>query len=323
MFAWRGFGAIAALGLVALLNHSGVSEAMAQPTPQTIKLAKEIPIADVHMHTYRRNGPQAEAFLRQMDQNGVKWGGAVGDFREDVAVLLGNRYIPALGQAEFAQVFFSQGESGLIDPDHPAFVRLYEEAQRRFADGSAKGFGELHTDNHNSGPMRMRRHIRTDNPVMRRFYEIANQYGGFVQLHSQLDDDFVTDVLKLTADYPKVTTVLAHCLPLAKPADLERLLSQRPNLVCELSAQGAVHNQLAGLNRSPRVYSDAGIKRDWKRFIERYPDRVMIGTDACCGWFGSYTDMVVEIRTNFLPNLAPDLMKKVAYENAVRIFDLK
>jgi len=33
--------------------------------------------------------------------------------------------------------------------------------------------------------------------------------------------------------------------------------------------------------------------------------------------------MVVEIRNNLLPYLSPELMEKLAYKNAVRIFRLK
>lgn len=302
-----------------VLASSGV---VAQPSQQSLVLAKTVPIADVHMHTYKHNGPQAKEFLEQMDANGVVWGGAVGDYREDVAQLLGKRYISAVGQAEFMQVFFSQGEAGLIDENHPVFVRFYEEADRLLAAGKAKGFGELHTDNHNSGPKNIQRHIRTDNKVMRRFYEIASKHNGFVQIHSQLDDDFVEDVLRLTADFPRVLTVLSHCLPLSRPSDLENLFSQRSNLVCELSAQGYIHNKLAGIKRAPRVHTEDGIKDGWKRLIEKFPDRVMVGTDACCGWFGSYSDMVKEIRNNLLPSLEPEVMEKVAYKNAVRLFKL-
>lgn len=298
-------------------------EVQAQTLPQSNELAKNIPIADVHMHTYMRNGPPAVQFKEQMDSNGIIWGGGVGDYREDVAQLLGKRYIPAIGQSEFMRVFFSQGEAGLVDANNPVFVQFYAEAERLFSEGKAKGFGELHTDNHNSGPRNIQRHIRTDNPVMRRFYEIANKYGGFVQIHSQLDEDFIGDVLKLTADFPKVLTVLSHCLPLSRPRDLESLFAQRTNLVCELSAQGYLHNKLAGVNRPPRTYTENGLKEDWKKLIENFPERVMIGTDACCGWFGSYSEMVKEIRSNLLPSLEPALMEKVAYKNAVRLFELK
>jgi predicted TIM-barrel fold metal-dependent hydrolase len=294
----------------------------AQPTPQTIELAKTIPIADVHMHTYSRGGPSSAAFLEQMDKNNVRWGGAVGDFRSDVADKLKERYIPAIGQIEFFEVYFSRGASGLTDEDNWTFKRLYKNAEEQFANGTIKGFGELHTDNHSSGPQNIRRTIRADNPAMRKMYSIANNYNGFVQLHSQHDEIFTTDVLKLSADFPNTITVLSHCLPSSKPSDLANLFSQRKNIVCEMSATGTVHNQILGLNRPARAFDDKGLRPAWKRLIETYPDQLMVGTDACCGWFASYSDMIAEIRSNLLPYLSPELMEKIAYKNAVRIFKL-
>ena len=307
------------LGVVMLACAGWV---LAQPSAEALEKARTVPIADVHMHTYAFQGPPAQAFLEQMDKNGVAWGGAVGDYRSDVAELLGQRYIAALGQREFTRVYRSQGQAGLIDPQHPVFVAFFDEAERLFAQGQAKGFGELHTDNHQSGPRNFHRQIRTDNPVMRRFFEMASKHGGFVQIHSQRSDDFLADILKLTADYPQVLTILSHCLPLSRPDDLAALFKQRANLVCELSAQGYVHNKLAGLSRPPRVHSDQGIGPGWMRLIEAYPDRIMIGTDACCGWFDAYSEMVQELRTHFLPYLAPDLMEQLAYKNAVRLLKL-
>lgn len=295
----------------------------AQPTPQTIELAKNIPIADVHMHTYVRGGPSSAAFLEQMDKNNVRWGGAVGDYRSDVADKLKERYIPAVGQIEFMQVFFSSGASALTDEENWAFKRLYKNAEEMFANGTVKGFGELHTNNHSSGPPNIRRTIRTDNPAVRRMYAIANKYNGFIQIHSQQDDNFTNDVLKLSADFPNSTTVLSHCLPVSQPKDLANLFSQRKNIVCEMSATGSVHNQILNINRPARAFDENGLRPAWKSLIETYPDQIMLGTDACCGWFNSYSDMVKELRINLLPYLSPELMEKVAYKNAVRIFKLK
>ena len=305
-----------AIGLATLATQ-------AQPSLQSIELAKTVPIADVHMHTYRFRGAAASEYLDEMNKNGVSWGGGVGDYREDVATLLGSRYIPAVGQAEFMKVFFSDGQSGLVDASNPVFLSLFEKADQLMASGRAKGFGELHTDNSSSGPPRIRRHIRTDNPVMRKFYEIANRYSGFVQIHSQLDGDFVGDILRLTEDYPNALTILSHCLPKSRPKDLQALFSQRSNLVCELSAQGGVQNRLAGLQRPARVFSAEGIEPQWKVFIEEYQDRIMIGTDACCGWFNSYSELVAELRSNLLPHLEPEVLEKIAYKNAARLLDLK
>lgn len=295
----------------------------AQHSVESTELAKIIPIADVHMHTYFRAGPSSSAVLDQMDKNNVKWGGAVGDYRSDVADKLKERYIPAIGQIEFMEVFFSRGASALTDEENWTFKRLYKNAEEQFANGTIKGFGELHTDNHSSGPLNIRRTIRTDSPAVRKMYSIADKYNGFVQIHSQQDENFTTDILKLAADFPNSTTVLSHCLPASQPRDLANLFSQRKNIVCEMSATGSSHNKILGINRPARAFDDNGLKPVWRNLIETYSDQIMVGTDACCGWFNSYSDMVAEIRNNLLPYLSPDLMEKVAYKNAVRIFRLK
>lgn len=305
--------------LLALLGFNS----FAQSTPESIDLAKNIPIADVHMHTYARGGPSSAAILEQMDKNNVRWGGAVGDYRADVADRLKERYIPAVGQMEFMQVFFSRGAFALTDDENWTFKRLYKNAEEQFANGSIKGFGELHTDNHSSGPQNIRRTIRTDSPAVRKMYAIANKHNGFIQIHAQQDENFTTDVLKLSADFPNSMTVLSHCLPASQPRDLANLFSQRKNIVCEMSATGSAHNKILGINRPARAFDDDGLRPAWKNLIETYPDQIMIGTDACCGWFNSYSDMVKELRNNLLPYLSPDLMEKVAYKNAVRIFKLK
>ena len=310
--------------LVASLTISLVSTNLyAQHSAESVELAKTIPIADVHMHTYFKGGPSSAAFLEQMDKNNVRWGGAVGDYRADVADKLKERYIPAIGQMEFMEVFFSRGASGLVDDENWTFKRLFKNSEEQFANGSVKGFGELHTDNHSSGPLNIRRTIRTDSPAVRKMYAIANKYNGFVQLHSQQDENFTTDILKLAADFPNSITVLSHCLPASQPRDLANLFSQRKNIVCEMSATGSAHNKILGIKRPARAFDDNGLRPAWKNLIETYPDQIMVGTDACCGWFNSYSDMVKEIRENLLPYLSTELMEKIAYKNAVRIFKLK
>jgi predicted TIM-barrel fold metal-dependent hydrolase len=211
----------------------------------------------------------------------------------------------------------------LVDDENLTFKRLFKNAEEQLSNGAIKGFGELHTNNNLSGPLNIRRTIRTDSPAVRKMYSIANKYNGFVQLHSQHDENFTIDILKLSAEFPNTITVLSHCLPLSQPKDLANLFSQRKNIVCELSAQGSTHNKIQGINRPARAFDDNGLKQAWKNLIETYPDQIMIGTDACCGWFNAYTDMVAELRSNLLPYLSPELMEKVAYGNAVRVFKLK
>jgi predicted TIM-barrel fold metal-dependent hydrolase len=295
----------------------------AQPNSQSIELAKTIPIADIHMHTYQQNPRSAKWWREMMDANGVMWGGAVGDYREDIQAELGSRYIPAVGQPEFFKVFFREGRSGLIDPENETFKDLYARSEQLFKDGKIKGFGEFHTDNHSSGAPRIRRSIRTDNPAMRKFYEIANRYGGFVQIHAEFDGDFEKDILNLSATFPNTTTVLSHCLS-TKDADYPAaLLSKRKNIVCELSSLGAVHVNRLNIPRSPHAFDSGGLYGNWIKFIEAYPDQVLLGSDPCCGLDAAYSEIISELRTSVLPYLTPATMEKVANKNAVRIFSLK
>ena len=294
----------------------------AQPTEQEFEMARAIPIADVHMHTYVKSRLSSSWYLERMDQNNVKWGGGVGDYKPGLARTLGKRYISTLGQSEFMKVFREYGAEELTNKDNVIFKKLYKKSKEKFSIGSLKGFGELHTNNRQSG-IKNRRNIKTDNPMMRELYSIANRYNGFIQIHSQYDDDFRSDILKLSSDFPNTITVLSHCLPYAKVHQLRSIFKQRENVVCEFSAQGRIQKRLVGLNSIHRVYGPNGPKSDWLNFIKEFPDQIMIGSDACCGWHNSYDEIINEIRTNFLPFLGPELMAKVAYKNAVRLFHLE
>ena len=158
---------------------------------------------------------------------------------------------------------------------------------------------------------------------MRKFYEIANRYGGFIQIHAEFDGAFEKDILNLSADYPNTTTVLSHCLSTKDTDEPAALLSKRKNIVCELSSLGAVHVNRLNIPRSPHAYDSGGLYRNWIKFIEAYPDQVLLGSDPCCGLDVAYSEIIAEIRTNVLPYLSLITLEKVANKNAMRIFKLK
>ena len=310
---------IALAALAFAISSSGVAQT---PDPISVELAKTVPIADIHSHTYSRNGPSSADVVERMNANNVRWSGGVGDLRIDIANALGSRHIPAAGQREFAETFIRQGPTALIETENVYFRDLFRDAHEMFSKGIIKGFGELHTNNDSSGPPPFRRKIPTDNPVIRKFYGIANEFGGFVQLHTQHNKEFTEDILRLSADFPNTTTILSHCLPLGQPEDLANLFGQRKNIMCELSANGDLHPRLARVNRPGRAYTANGLRPKWKELIENFPDRFMLGSDTCCGWDAYYAEAIAEIRTNLLPYLRPDVLEQVAYKNALRVFKL-
>lgn len=297
-----------------------VLSVQAQPLPASIQLAKTVPIADVHLHNYEAYS--AGSFKELMDRNNVQWAGAVGYLNDDMRAVLKDRYIPAIGQRELVDIL-REGRS-FTDPDQWIFKRLFKKAEDGFKDGSLKGFGELHTDNYFSSPRpEFRRRFRLDNPMMRQAYELANRYGAFIQIHSGMNEVFKDDLLRLSTEFPHVTTILSHCLPLSRPDDLRNLFQQRKNIMCELSAGGPVHASTSANLGDGKIYTPNGLKPAWKNLIEEFPTQVMLGSDTCCGLERRYDEIIQEQREQLLPYLTPTTLEQVAYKNAVRLFKLE
>jgi hypothetical protein len=308
-----------------VLAFSTIADAQEKPVKiqESLELAKTVPIADVHMHTVDRF---TSFHKEQMDRNNVKWGGGVGPTgknppsTKDIQAALGNRYFFGLGQAEFTQVFFSSGAEGLTNANSKAFVDMFKVADHLLETRQAYGFGEIHVDNNNSAPSNnFRRKVTLDNPVVRMMYEIANKHSSFIQLHMEADDANIAALKRYLVEFPNVSTIISHGLPYGKQTLIRDLLEKHPNIYLELSRKGAVLNEKeVGQAFSTRN----GVKEIWLKSLEMYPDRFMIGSDTHYPDESRYDDVMKEFKDGLFPYLQPETLKKVAFQNAVRVFKL-
>ncbi len=301
-----------------------VSNPKAQHLAESVTLAEQVPIADIHFHLESSFTPANIKTL--LDRNNVRWAGGVGpigrglgsDFRQGFIDALGERYIAALGQPELAVVYFTQGASATENAGTPLFRALLERAETEFKTGKLKGFGELFPNNRTSAPHGFGRKVATDAPTMRALYQLAAKYGGFLAMHIEPDRDSLQQLDILAAIEPRATVILSHCGVSAGTETISSLFDKHPNIYCDLAWRSppvARGPQLAVRT----IFDETGVKPDWHDLIEQRPDRFMIGTDAyCC----DYSQAIDSFRKWLLPWLSPATLRKVAYENAQRIMNL-
>lgn len=291
-----------------------------------------IPIADIHMHVYGKkvNGYDFKYFIDIMNKNGIKWAGGVGNFQPKLQDILGDAYIPAFGQREYFKAFRKGGKGALVDLENTEIKQMFAQAVSLYERQEIKGFGEIHTENSHSGPVHMRRKVRLKNPVVEKMFEISEKFDGFVQIHAEWNNEFLSDIKFLTEKFPKTIVILSHCLPGSTPITLKKIFDLSEKIVCEVSGENGP--KIAGLvprsaslygPKEGRIYGISGIKPDWLQLIEGYPDRFLIGSDPCCDYAQYLPEIYAEIREYFLKNLSDRTMKLVAFENAQKLFNLK
>ena len=288
------------------------------------KLALEVPIADMHMHLHMMMTP--DDLQARMDRNNVRWGGGVGPVMPGVSTdkfiqLLGKRYVPAGAQPELMAIYTRGGTAEMVDPQSASFQSLQTSVQQAFEEKKIQGIGELILNNRYSHPSPpFRRKVQIDAPTFKALFELADKHGGFVQIHMEDDGDSIDGLENLLKQHTRVPVVLSHCMARASARSARALLRRNANLYCELSARSSAL-LVAPFLHQYRIHDAERADSSWVSLMEEMPDRFMLGSDDT-GFGASYDSIISTMRTGLLPHLSEATMKKVAYENAQRVFRL-
>jgi len=106
---------------------------------------------------------------------------------------------------------------------------------------------------------------------------------------------------------------------------MRQLLQRHPNLYMSIKIQRSLHPENAPLNEKGEIRSE------WMDLLRSFPDRFLIGSDIFYGVAGEVArgtttgglQLGEEPIWVFLKKLPPDLARKIAYENVVRIYSMK
>jgi len=163
----------------------------------------------------------------------------------------------------------------------------------RLKSGVYKGVGEFHLWSVED----------TQTPVVRRVIARARERGLYVYVHT--DAKVVEAIFAME---PEVKVLWGHAGMSEPPSVIGPLLDKHKNLWTELSF------------RAGAIAGGAGIDPEWRDLLIRHADRFMVGSDTyVTSRWSSYGDLIAEHR-RYLAALPPAVAKKIAWENAVRLF---
>ena len=316
--------------------------------PRTNIEKAKYPAIDVHSHTdmnHIKTPADVDAWVRTMDEVGIErsivFTGAVGEEFDRQAELFLKRYPKRF------QLWCDLLTTGIDQPDYPQ--RAVRELVRCYGKG-ARGVGELSDKGAGlqGGQLPRNKRLHYDDARLDAFWEKCAELKIPVNMHVA---DHPSCWKSLGPNQERTPDFQHFNLYGKNVPSYEELLAMRDRLLskhsrttfitCHLSNQG---NDLASfakvLDRFPNLYFDIAARdyelgrqpRNALKFLTRYKDRAMFGTDMgrdkemYRGWW-----RLLESADEYLPGriwwnyygleLPPDLLQAIYRENALRVLN--
>ena len=195
----------------------------------------------------------------------------------------------------------------------------------RLFPGLWSGIGEILTRHDSLTHLTYGENARADHPALDPVYALAAKEKLPVLLHSNITSTrepgyiYLKEVEQAVARHPQTTFIWAHAGTSANierrqhlqnlAATIGRLLDRCPNLNIMLSWVLTPY-YLFGPDGRPDPA--------WLKLVRRHSDRFLVGSDVV-GRFAKLKESIDEER-RFLSQLPPEIARKIAYENAARLF---
>jgi predicted TIM-barrel fold metal-dependent hydrolase len=262
---------------------------------QDVYIGKEvakIPIFDAHIHykepAWKEYPPRS--ILELMDQNGVAMG-LVSSTPDEGTIKLyefaPNRIIPELRPYH--------GDYG--SSNWTKMPTMFAYLKKRLAKFPHKGIGEFHIHDLDM----------SDKPLLQKIAQMAIEQGLYLHVHS--DEKPIEFLFSLA---PSVKIIWAHAGMSSPPDVIFKMMSKYDTLYADTS-----------FRELDILSSTDGIDPKWRRVIETYPDRFMVGSDTWVNTqWGQYSNLI-SLNRHWLSQFTFEVAHQIAYKNAERIFNKK
>jgi len=251
--------------------------------------ARDLPLFDAHMH-WKQPAWEAyppESVLSLMDANGVAM--SLVSSSPDAGTIRLWEYAPRRIVPEMRPYDERLGPSNWTKGE--GVGDYIENRVRQYAH---QGIGEFHLHGVDAD----------DEPLMRRIVALAIEKR--IPLHVHSDRQPVEYLYSLD---PGLTIIWAHAGMSEPPGVVEEMMARYSTLYADTSY------------REWEILRGAdAIDADWRRVLERFADRFMVGSDTWINAQWASYDRLMASNRQWLAQLSPDAARKIAYQNAERLF---
>lgn len=257
-------------------------------------MASELPIFDAHVH-YKEPAWDTyppDVILSMMDRNGVAM--ALVSSTPDEGTIRLWHYAPGRIVPEIRPYNDRWGAANWISGGD-AVADYLEERLRQY---SHEGIGEFH----------LHRVDLANDSLLKRIIALARARD--IPLHVHAGHMPIRHLYSLD---PDITIIWAHAG-----------MSEPPEVIAEMmETHGSLYADTSFREMDILDHGRGGISRQWQQLLERFSDRFMVGSDTWVNSQWARYDQLIDMNRRWLAQLTPDTARKIAYQNAERLFGKK
>ena len=227
---------------------------------------------------------------------------------------------------------YRSGDSG------PEVQRRFREKAEDLLRSGIAGFGEMSTEHFSlpQSPVKDYEYAPADHPLMLLLADVAAEHNVPIDLHMEAVPQDMASQLnppnppllhgnfaaleRLLSHNPRARLIWAHAgqdtTGFRSPEMMRPLLMRHPNLYMEIKYDPNA------LGKNPPIGADGKLKPEWLQLYKDFPDRFLIGSDQHYDPPATTPLARAQANAKLLDQLPPDLRRKIALENPLRIYNL-
>lgn len=279
------------------------------------------PIIDAEFHY---GGMDVGQIINNMDRNGVAltWLGPNEQAGSEESIRLNTLY-----PDKFVPTTV-HGDGPKWHGSDPGFLNQLDGEVRS---GNYFAMGEFEARHYPSNTNNRDVHMPLDSKAFEVVFKASSDTGVPFLIHHEAEDAMLPELESMLTKYPKAKVVWCHFgrnrnpvtwSKFTTPDTARELLNKYPNLYFDLvQSQPGSKYQTGYVDAImyDTTLSTPTLKPEWKKVIEEYPDRFVLGSDINGGRFGSYDQVMNIFRNIILPEMPKDIAEKIAYKNAWKL----